>query len=524
MATLAAIAMASAALSWRPQRPERGSAAPVATSSQRSAAWIEGRVCDQQGPIAGARVRWKGANDSTTSGVDGRFQLAAARSSKSSPAPITASKQGYFIGSAAADAGDVSIRLTPLPAGDNAGYQWVDPAPHAAQANHCGNCHPQIYDEWQRGGHAHSATNRRFLDLYGGTSSPSSHGDWNLLAELPHGAAVCASCHAPTVEFGEPASEDLRLVEGTSARGVHCDFCHKVQEVAIDPRGLTHGRFAMQLLRPREGQLFFGPLDDVDRGEDAYSAVQQESRYCAACHEGTLFGVHVYQTYSEWLASPARREGKQCQSCHMAPDGALTNIAPEMGGIERDPQTLASHDLFPGGQLAMLRGALEMEALATSDTRSVTCQIELVARLVGHRLPSGFVDRHLILVVEALDRLGNPLAAEKGDRLPAAAGDLAGQSGKLFGRLLHDDQGKAPVPFWRAAGEAADTRLHPEHGESLEFVFPSATARVRVRLIYRRFWQEVAQAKGWAADDLVVFDRQVSVEPAAQSSVASSAQ
>jgi hypothetical protein len=47
---------------------------------------------------------------------------------------------------------------------------------------------------------------------------------------------------------------------------------------------------------------------------------------------------------------------------------------------------------------------------------------------------------------------------------------------------------------------------------------------VRVRLIYRRFWQEVAQAKGWAADDLVVFDRQVSVEPAAQSSVASSAQ
>ena len=29
--------------------------------------------------------------------------------------------------------------------------------------------------------------------------------------------------------------------------------------------GLAHGRDALSLLRPAEGQLFFGPLDDVDR-------------------------------------------------------------------------------------------------------------------------------------------------------------------------------------------------------------------------------------------------------------------
>ena len=72
----------------------------------------------------------------------------------------------------------------------------------------------------------------------------------------------------------------------------------------------------------RPKQLFFGPLDDVDRGEDAFSPLYRESRYCASCHEGIVFGVHVYSTYSEWLSSPARRAGKQCQDCHMAPTGA----------------------------------------------------------------------------------------------------------------------------------------------------------------------------------------------------------
>ena len=31
----------------------------------------------------------------------------------------------------------------------------------------------------------------------------------------------------------------------------------------------------------------------VDRGEDVYSPLYSQSRYCAACHEGTVFGVHV---------------------------------------------------------------------------------------------------------------------------------------------------------------------------------------------------------------------------------------
>jgi hypothetical protein len=429
--------------------------------------------------------------------------------------PLVASKEGYVIGSSRLADGPVRIELQRIPQADYPDYCWVDPAPNATETHNCGNCHQEIYDEWQRGGHAHSATNRRFLELYGGSDREKPGSDqWNLLAELPHGAAVCASCHAPSVEFDDPATDDMRRIAGVAAHGVHCDFCHKVQDVSIEQVGLTHGRFGMRLLRPRQGQLFFGPLEDVDRGEDTFSAVQRESRYCASCHEGTLFGVHVYKTWSEWLESPARQQGLQCQSCHMAPDGALSNIAPGMGGIERDPQTLASHDLLPGGQQAMLRRALEVDISTHREAQGWQCEVSIVARHVGHRVPTGFVDRHLILIVEAKDESGQALPARSGGVLPAAAGDLTARTGHLFGRLLHDDAGHSPVPFWRASGELSDTRLRPDQRESFAFGFPRSAARLSVRLIYRRFWQQVAQAKGWPSDDIVVWERDLGLDEA----------
>ena len=43
----------------------------------------------------------------------------------------------------------------------------------------------------------------------------------------------------------------------------------------------------------------------------------------ASGHEGVVFGVHVYSTYSEWLDSPARKQGRHCQDCHMKPTGTM---------------------------------------------------------------------------------------------------------------------------------------------------------------------------------------------------------
>src|SRR5262249_4814058 len=152
--------------------------------------------------------------------------------------------------------------------------------PNPAGRHNCGNCHAEIYREWSASGHARSTTNRRFLNLYDGTDW---HGrpdvGWNLRADHPDGVGVCNACHAPTTGF----DTDLRSERGPAAHGVHCDYCHKVADVDTNNLGLTHGRYGMRLLRPTRGQLFFGSLDDVDRGEDTFAPLYGESRYCAAC-------------------------------------------------------------------------------------------------------------------------------------------------------------------------------------------------------------------------------------------------
>lgn len=434
--------------------------AGVALFQRSGVSLVTGTVFEGQAPLVGARVRWKGTSISALTDSAGRFQLPK----QTSDSVIAASKDGYQIGSASISAAPVSIQLTRLPDQDHAGYAWVHPAPDAQQDQRCGNCHAEIYRQWQTDGHANSARNPRFLDVYD-----------RLLTDLPGGRTVCASCHVPTLEFNDPAFGNLRKTSGVAAEGVHCDFCHKVCNVSTESLGLSHGRFAMELLRPREGQLFLGPLDDVDRGEDAYSAVQKESRYCSACHEGTLFGVHVYGTYSEWLASPARQQGKQCQSCHMRPDGRMTNIAPGHGGIQRDPATLASHELLPGGLEAMLRRCLHVEVDVERNKDAVECSVGVLATDVGHRVPTGFIDRHLVLSIEGLD----------------AGGQVLKTVTRLFARMLAEGQSGEPMPFWNAAGAMiTDTRLLPEQRERIEATFAASVAQIRVRLIYRPFWAE----------------------------------
>src|SRR5262249_9193495 len=145
--------------------------------------------------------------------------------------------------------------------------------------------------------------NPRVLALFGGEGSPLGK-DWNLLEQHPDGAGVCASCHAPTLRSPQ-LDFDLRTVTGVAARGVHCDYCHKIHEAPTDKLGTRFGRDGYPLLRPTsDEQIFFGPLPDAVRPGESFvhAPFYKESRYCASCHEGVIFGVHVYGTYSEWLA------------------------------------------------------------------------------------------------------------------------------------------------------------------------------------------------------------------------------
>ncbi len=466
-------------------------------------------VRDAQGPVAKARVRVQGETPAVLTDDRGRFQLPFPKSKASR---VTAWKEGYAIGFAPFDKLHLPIPLTRLPVKDNEDYVWIDPDPHPHHKDNCGNCHGEIHQEWSRSAHGHAASNRRFRNLFDGTDwhgKPSRA--WSLKDEHPLGTGVCASCHAPT--YQDPTlAYDLAKVSGVAAKGVHCDYCHKIVDAPTEKLGTRFGRDGLKLLRPaNDQQLFFGPLDDAVRPGElfAYSPLYKESRYCASCHEGVVFGVHVYSTYSEWLESPAKAKGQQCQDCHMTPTGKLTNIAPGKGGIDRNPKTLASHAL-PGATPEMLRKCLEVAVKKGKVPGQVV--VEVRAHDVGHRVPTGFIDRHLILVVQAQDPRGKTLPPQAGPTLPPAAGkEFAGLAGVLFAKELKSPQGQL-LPFWlghRAAGKLHDNRLIPGRPERREFSFGNTADKVRVRLIYRRFWPEVAEAKNWPDADILVVDRAV---------------
>jgi hypothetical protein len=484
---------------------------PSSIAVDEKTAWypVTGLVTEGEFPVADARVHFKGRSEVAFTDREGRFRLVA---SDAECTRITAAKEGYLIAGQSVSADSLKLLLRHLPSEDNQDYQWVDPRPDQSRAGNCGNCHASIYDEWQTSGHARSVTGKRFRNLYEGTDWNGKKGvGWNLFAENPLGAGVCASCHAPTMAVGpEHGLGDLREARGVAAEGVHCDYCHKVSGLGNGTIGQTHGSFNLDLLRPREGQLFFGPLDDVDRGEDAFSPLYKDSRYCASCHEGVIFGVHVYSTFSEWQASPAKREGKQCQTCHMKPTGAMTNIAPGNGGIERDPQTLANHSFFAGSQKEMLKQCLHVSSTLRQFGTDIRAEVEVAVDEVGHYVPTGFVDRHLVLVADGIDKDGKPVSAIGGPVLPLAAGKaLAGHSGRLYAKLLKDFDGNSPVPFWRADPEALDSRLKPGDRDIVRITFPLAVRKVHVRLIYRRFWQDQAEIKKWPDNEITVFDQLV---------------
>jgi hypothetical protein len=463
---------------------------------------IVGEVRDDAGPIAGAMVRFKGRAEAVSSNGQGRFRLPFVRGATR----LTASSAGHFIAGASPHTKPLVLHLERLPTKDCERYAWVDPTPDRERPANCGNCHQAIYDEWRQSGHARAATNRRFHDLYD-----------DLRREHPLGADVCSSCHAPTQKPGPFGAFDMRdAAQAQGLAGVHCDYCHKVQGSGPGTLGLSHGRYQLSLLRPdpegKHSQLFFGPLDDVDRGEDVASQFQRDSRYCAACHEGVVFGVPVYSTYSEWKASPAARAGTSCQSCHMTPTGTMTNIAPGHGGVRRSPATLGNHLFFDGSRLDMLRHALKLETAVRRLANSVEVDVELTAENVGHRVPTGFIDRQMILFVDGYDR-GRALPAYQSPLLPEALGaDEAGRPGRLYARVLTDGANATPLPFWRGdPATLTDTRLRPGETDRLRFRFPIEADRVRVRLVHRRFWKAVALAKHWETDEQTIVDETMRV-------------
>jgi len=522
---------------------------------------LSGVVIDQGGtPVSGAVVRVQTTEVKTLSDEDGQFILTDLPLGEEFF--VTAWSPGFFIVGAEARPGDkkIVIELHPHAAEDNPDYAWLPSEfhPGAGEDQGCAACHSNVgteditllpVDEWLLDVHSQSALNPRFITMYNGTDvngnqSPSTrfgtsqdYGSFPLPPDLskpyfgpgykldfPNTDGNCAACHTPAASVNEPYSIDPTKVTGVAAEGVPCDFCHKIWDVKLDPitqmpRPNMPGVLSYEFRRPPEGHQFFaGPLDDVAPGEDTFSPIQQESAYCAPCHQAVFWDTVIYNSYGEWLESDYSDEetGQTCQDCHM-PSGLADHFAlAEEGGLVRDPKTISSHKMLGVMDTEFMQEAVTMTTKADLSGEEINLEVEIFNDNTGHHIPTDSPLRHMILWVQVSDSLGNQLEQLDGPTIPdwggigkPSQGYYAGLPGTIYAKVLQELWSeKTPTgAYWNPTRVLSDNRIPALETDSTSYRFSApkeGPATLEVVLVFRRAFIELIEEKGWDVPDIII--------------------
>jgi hypothetical protein len=519
---------------------------------------ITGLVLGSEGtPVPQATVRVQATTNVTTTNAQGRFTLAGLE--EGAPLTVSAWKAGYYcakVEGVVPPASDVSLTLRLVQANDNSKYQWIAPTGE----NSCYSCKPGVTQVWlDNDAHGKSATNTRFLTMYNGTdvnghrspltryASSRDYGRFPLRPDpgqpyygpgykldFPDTTGNCAACHTPGAAIKAPYSTNPNTVSGVNVFGIHCDYCHKIADVRLNPAtGLPFpnmpGVLSQDIRRPfpedpNRYQIFFGDFDDDNVPmEDTYLPLIKESQWCAPCHFGVFWDTVVYNSFGEWLASPYSQSqtGRTCQQCHMpAPTvlngRPLANVAPGKGGVERDPQTIPAH-AFPGASNTdLLQNAVTMNATAHLQGHQIVVEVSIVNDKTGHHVPTDSPLRQMILLVHATDGEGHVLPLQSGPTVPTwggegdpAEGYYAGQPGKAFAKVLRESWTEiSPTgAYWNPTRIVSDNRLAAFATDTSTYTFAAPNSdktTVEIKLIFRRAFKALMDQKGWKVSDVVM--------------------
>ncbi len=509
---------------------------------------IMGVVRHQGGPVAGAIVRIQLTENKTATKEDGTFILTNLASEDT--VVVTAWADGYYVGwkRTPPDADSVVISLSPYYTTDNPDYDWFSHE-GASGSESCSHCMPS-FNEWKADAHSQSAVNPRFLtmyngnDIHGNQSPPTRYGynrDYGRFPlppdptksyygpgyklDFPGTAGNCAACHVPTqaAKPGMAYAADPNEAEGIDKEGVHCEFCHKIGGVKLDPStGLPYpnvpGVLSMRLYRPeKDQQIFFGNFDDVTR-RVSYLPLIEQSAFCAACHFGEFWGTVVYNSFGEWLESSYSnpKTGKTCQNCHMLPVNYNYFVYPDKGGLYRNPDRIFNHRMPGAMDEQLLKNAVTMTASTLVIKNQISVQVSIINDKTGHHVPTDSPLRHMILLVEAMDDLDNPLVQTDGPTVPdwggvgnPKQGYYAGLPGKAFAKVLKELwTGITPTgAYWNPTRILSDNRIAAYGHDTSRYDFTApvkGTVRISIRLIFRRAFKELMDQKGWDTPDIVM--------------------
>lgn len=480
-------------------------------------------------PIASAMVTLHGGSVQVFTASDGSFSINLAGSNLL----LIGGAKGYYYQSITTNspATGVLIALDPVPVADNASYEVRPP-------DECGSCHPKQLADWTGSPMAKAGFNTWVNDIYNGDGTPAGAGGFVYTRDSAFAHSnpnsECASCHQPKGWIENPFSAlDSNVTTPTPSvrHGVSCDICHKVADVDVSKinfPGIFTG--AVEYSRPHSGtQVQYGVLGDVDYSIPSLMRAsyqpQMRAELCATCHQDaadpdenhTYTGVISEPTYLEWLASdyadPNSGNFADCVDCHMgaSPDNEVCSV---IISPDRPVESVRNHKI-EGSTPAYLENAVNMTMQVTANATQINVAVNINNNLTGHHVPTGVTVRNMILLIEAWEDGNNPLTDglnhsstqtihDLGGIGDPALGYYAGLAGKFYAKVNHDASGNGPTFFTDATGLQFDNRIPANQSDTTNYTFElpnyQANIKVRARLIYRKAFRFLVDAKSWTED------------------------
>jgi hypothetical protein len=283
---------------------------------------------------------------------------------------------------------------------------------------------------------------------------------------------------------------------------------------------------------PNRYQLFFGTFDDDNvPEEDTYLPLIETSQFCAPCHFGTFWDTLIYNSFGEWLESPYSdpNTGRTCQNCHMPSPAILdgepmTNVAPDAGGVERDPMSIHGHTQPGAMDEELLQNAVTMTTTAHLEGDTIVVRVDITNDQTGHHVPTDSPLRHLILLVNATNTDGSSLTQLDGPTVPTWGGVgepnqgyFAGLPGKGFAKILEElwTEVSPSGAYWMPTRILSDNRLAPFATDTSIYTFDAqaeSEVNVEVVLLFRRAFKELMDQKDWDIPDIVMEQKKIEVE------------
>ena len=228
----------------------------------------------------------------------------------------------------------------------------------------CKKCHADVHAEWAETMHAKSWSDPVFQEA---------------IKELEDKGESCAPCHAPRSLYWTGFGELPLARQKDRDLGVNCVTCHV------------------------EGNLYHGPFESSGHGGVEEEPEFLEPDLCNSCH-GRPVERAEHDQGTSFASSPAKKEGKSCQSCHMTSvERKLVTKKSIKDKYLIGVQACRKHD-FRGARAGdLVKDCAKMEAAFVKGE----VVIHLEAK-TGHGLPASS-HRDVILTVEQFDGDGTSL-------------------------------------------------------------------------------------------------------------------